>query len=222
MKPGAICIDASKDYTFDITTDRVYCSRLVRGIVILKNNDDGNAKLLKLNSSLLYGVNSTRFTFNNLPPNIGVIWGSGDSYYNNSIIGSFDYISFYDKNDRIHTANNTYNLFINEIKDVPVAENFTEPDYYDKDALNFYTVECNTPNTGVRFYNYLDEGKEFDELLAGGYKVVEEYNNEDIPDEESVEVEENCKSFKTRKELKEAIVLDNEEEAYSRLEDFGS
>ena len=37
--------------------------------------------------------------------------------------------------------------------------------------------------------------EEFDELLAGGYKVVEE----------SVEVEENCKSFKTRKELKEAI-----------------
>ena len=47
--------------------------------------------------------------------------------------------------------------------------------------------------------------EEFDELLAGGYKVVEEYNDEDIPDEESIEVEENCKSFKTRKELKEAI-----------------
>lgn len=178
-----------KDYTFDITTDRVYCSRLVRGIVILKNNDDGNAKLLKLNSSLLYGVNSTRFTFNNLPPNIGVIWGSGDSYYNNSIIGSFDYISFYDKNDRIHTANNTYNLFINEIKDIPVAENFTEPDYYDKDALNFYTVECNTPNTGVRFYNYLDEGKEFDELLDWSIgiknlyiKNTNNYNNETIYD----------------------------------------
>ena len=47
--------------------------------------------------------------------------------------------------------------------------------------------------------------EEFDELLAGGYKVVEEDNDEDIPDEETIEVEENCKSFKTRKELKEAI-----------------
>lgn len=47
--------------------------------------------------------------------------------------------------------------------------------------------------------------EEFDELLAGGYKVVEEYNDENIPNEETIEVEENCKSFKTRKELKEAI-----------------
>lgn len=47
--------------------------------------------------------------------------------------------------------------------------------------------------------------EEFDELLNGGYKVVEEYNDEDIPNEETIEVEENCKSFKTRKELKEAI-----------------
>ena len=37
--------------------------------------------------------------------------------------------------------------------------------------------------------------EEFDELLAGGYKVVEDM----------AEVDENCKSFKTRKELKEAI-----------------
>ena len=49
--------------------------------------------------------------------------------------------------------------------------------------------------------------KEFNELLSsGGYKVVEEDNDEDIPDEaEVIGVEENCKSFKTRKELKEAI-----------------
>lgn len=48
--------------------------------------------------------------------------------------------------------------------------------------------------------------EEFNELLAGGYKVVEEYNDEDISNEEPSEgVEENCKSFKTRKELKEAI-----------------
>lgn len=37
--------------------------------------------------------------------------------------------------------------------------------------------------------------EEFNELLNGGYKVVEDM----------AEVEENCKSFKTRKELKEAI-----------------
>ena len=80
------------DYTFDITTDRVYCCKLVKGVVVLKNNDGGKAKLLKLSSSLLHGVGSTRFAFNEIPSNIGVIWGSGESYYSNSIVGSFDYI----------------------------------------------------------------------------------------------------------------------------------
>ena len=182
------------DYTFDITTDRVYCCKLVKGVVVLKNNDGGKAKLLKLSSSLLHGVGSTRFTFNEIPSNIGVIWGSGESYYSNSIVGSFDYITFYSENDKIHTANNTYNLFINEIKDVPIAENFTEPSYYDKNALNFYTVECNSPNTGIRFYNYLDENKSFDDLsdwsvgIKNLYiKNTSDYNNEIIYDVSSVE-----------------------------------
>ena len=182
------------DYTFDITTDRVYCSKLVKGVVVLKNNDGGKAKLLKLSSSLLHGVGSTRFTFNEIPSNIGVIWGFGESYYSNSIVGSFDYITFYSESDRIHTANNTYNLFINEIKDVPIAENFTEPSYYDKNALNFYTVECNSPNTGIRFYNYLDENKSFDDLsdwsvgIKNLYiKNTSDYNNEIIYDVSSVE-----------------------------------
>ena len=182
------------DYTFDITTDRVYCSRLVKGVVVLKNNDGGKAKVLRLSSSLLHGVGSTRFVFNEIPSNIGVIWGSGESYYSNSIVGSFDYITFYSESDRIHTANNTYNLFINEIKDVPIAENFTEPLYYDKNALNFYTVECNSPNTEIRFYNYLDENKSFDDLsdwsvgIKNLYiKNTSDYNNEIIYDISSVE-----------------------------------
>ena len=182
------------DYTFDITTDRVYCCKLVKGVVVLKNNDGGKAKLLKLSSSLLHGVGSTRFAFNEIPSNIGVIWGSGESYYSNSIVGSFDYITFYSENDKIHTANNTYNLFINEMKDVPIAENFTEPSYYDKNALNFYTVECNSPNTGIRFYNYLDENKSFDDLsdwsvgIKNLYiKNTSDYNNEIIYDVSSVE-----------------------------------
>lgn len=49
--------------------------------------------------------------------------------------------------------------------------------------------------------------EEFNELLnSGGYKVVEEDNDENISNKEPSEgIDENCKSFKTRKELKEAI-----------------
>ena len=178
-----------KGYTFNLSTDRVYCSRLVKGVVVLKNDDEGQAQILRLDSSLFYGIESTKFVFTNLPSNIGVIWGSGDSYYNDSIIGSFDYISFYAESDKVHVANNSYNLFIDEIKDIPIAENFTEPEYYDKNALNFYTVECNTAGMGVRFYNYLDEGKVFDDLLDWTVgiknlylKNTNDYNNETIYD----------------------------------------
>ena len=183
-----------KNYTFNLTNDRVYCSRLVKGVVVLKNGDEGQAQIVRLDSSLFYGVESTKFVFDNLPGNIGVIWGSGDSYYSDSIIGSFDYISFYSESDKVHVANNTYNLFINEIKDIPIAENFTEPEYYNKNALNFYTVECNTLGMGVRFYNYLDENKKFDDLydwtvgIKNLYlKNTSDYNNETIYDINTVD-----------------------------------
>ena len=183
-----------KNYTFNLTNDRVYCSRLVKGVVVLKNGDEGQAQIVRLDSSLFYGVESTKFVFDNLPGNIGVIWGSGDSYYSDSIVGSFDYISFYSESDKVHVANNTYNLFINEIKDIPIAENFTEPEYYNKNALNFYTVECNTLGMDVRFYNYLDENKKFDDLydwtvgIKNLYlKNTSDYNNETIYDINTVD-----------------------------------
>ena len=183
-----------KDYRFDLTTDRVYCSRLVKGVVVLKNNDEGKAQIVRLGSSLFYGIESAKYVFSSIPTNIGVVWGAGDSYYGDSMSGSFDYISFYNESDKIHVANNTYNLFISEIKDIPIAENFTEPEYYNKNNLNFYTVECNTHNMGVRFYNYLDEDKAFDDLLDWTVgiknlylKNTNNYNNETIYDINTVD-----------------------------------
>lgn len=178
-----------KDYTFNLTTDKLYCSALVKGVVVLKNNDEGEAEILPLPSSMFNGVESTKFVFSTIPNDIGVIWGSGDGYYSNSIVGSFDYITFYRESDKIHVANNTYNLFTNEIKDVPIAENFTDPEYYDKNNLNFYTVECNTHDIEVKFYNYIDVSTPFDELKkwSVGYKNLYikntcDYNNETIYD----------------------------------------
>ena len=185
------------DYKFNITSDRVYCCPLIKGIVIIKNSDGGKAQILSLNSSLFAGVQSTKYVFSEIPNNIGVIWGVGDGYYSDSLTGSFDYISFYNPNSKIHVANNTYNLFVNEMKNVPIAENFTDPDYYDRNNLNFYTVSSNTDNTAIRFYNYLDENTDFNDLLDWTVgikdlyiKDTNNYSNESIYDINSVDYQE--------------------------------
>lgn len=154
-----------KNYTLNITNDKVYCSSLVQGVVVIKNDKGGEAEIVPIKSTLFNGIDSTKYIFTNIPDDIGVIWGVGDGHYGDFITGSFDYISFYKEgNEEPHVANNSYNLFVNEIKDIPIAENFTNPTKYNKNNLNFYTVECNTENMDVRFYNYLDEKKSFDDL----------------------------------------------------------
>ena len=185
------------EYKFNITTDRAYCCPLVKGIVVIKNEDGGTPQILSLKSSLFAGVQSTKYAFSKLPANIGVIWGVGDGYYNDSITGSFDYISFYNANSKIHVANNSYSLFVNEIKGVPVAENFTDPEYYDRNNLNFYTVQSNTPNTAIRFYNYLDEKTHFNDLTDWTVGIKDlcirdtnNYINESIYDINSIDYQE--------------------------------
>ena len=172
---------------FNITKDTLYCSLLTKGVIVIKNSDKGQTQLLSLNSSLFYGADGIRYEFVNIPDNIGVVWGVGDGLYSDSVTGSFDYVSFYEEGSVIHTAHNSYNLFINEMKNVSVAENFTYPDLYNNKLLYFYTVTTNTDNTGVRFYNYLDEGKTFDDLVDWSIglknlyiKNTNDYNNESI------------------------------------------
>ena len=180
-------INKELDKPFDLEKDRLYCSMLVKGVVVVQNSDNGAIKLLSLNSSLFYGTEGTRYTFYDIPANIGVIWGSGESTYGDSSTGSFDYISFYDEGSVIHTANNTYDLFINEVKNVPIAINFTNPSLYNKDMMYFYTVECNTANTDVRFYTNNDVNRPFHDLntwsvgLSNLYiKNADDYHNESL------------------------------------------
>ena len=172
---------------FDLTNDRLYCSLLVKGVVVVKNNEEGKAQLLTLNSSLFNGAEGTKYEFYDLPASIGVVWGNGESSYGDSVSGTFQYISFYEEGSVIHTANNTYDLFINEVKDVPVAINFTQPDLYEPNGMYFYTVECNSEKTDVRFYNYLQEDTPFDDLnywtvgMSNLYiKSSEDFNNDSM------------------------------------------
>ena len=172
---------------FDVTVDRLYCSLLSKGVIVVRNSNNGQAEKVSLNSSLFYGTDGIRYEFTDIPDNIGVVWGAGEELYGDSITGSFKYISFYEEGSVVHTANNSYDLFINEMKNVPIAENFTNPESYNKKLLYLYTVTSNTENTGVRFYNYLDEDKAFDDLLDWSIglkdlyiKNTNDYNNESI------------------------------------------
>ena len=180
-------INKELETPFDLENDRLYCSLLIKGVIVIKNSEDGKPILLSLKSSLFYGTDGTKYEFYDMPGNVGAIWGSGDSKFGDGISGSFDYISFYEEGSVVHTANNTYDLFINEVKDVPVAINFTQPELYDPKGLYFYTVECNSDNVDVKFYNENQKDTHFDNLnywtigMSNLYiKSADDYNNESI------------------------------------------
>ena len=150
---------------FQITIDRLYCSMLSKELIVIRNSNNGQSEKVLIDSSLFYGIDGTKYEFIDLPDDIEVIWGIGEKAYSSISYSSFNYISFYEKKSVIHTANNSYNLLVNEMRDVKVAENFTDPNLYDKKSLYYYTVTSNTNDVGVRFYNYLDENEKFDNLL---------------------------------------------------------
>ena len=156
---------SGESYVFDTLKDKLYCSRLIEGLLVVKNNDKGKQEIIKLDSSLFAGVNGMRYNFNNIPNGIGAVWYSGDyTNYSFEHAGSFDNISFYPANSIIHTATNSYDLYVDEVKNIPIVSNFTDPGSYNPRHLNFYTIESDTDNLDIRFYSYLEDSIPFDEL----------------------------------------------------------
>lgn len=93
--------------------------------------------------------------------------------------------------------------------------------YPDKEVttMNKYQIILKTTDKGTdasKANKYTLENED-------GYITVFKYNKEgkkELVEKTSIQIESLPKSV--QEELKEAIVLDNEEDAYSRLEDFGS
>ena len=149
---------------YDITTNRVYCSRLTDGLIISTGNLTTDFEIFKIDSSYFKRNNAVKYVFEDIPDDINVIWGTDTTLVDGfSNIYDFNYISFYPVNSEICTAINEYNLFLNEMKDIPMVNNFAP--LIDSNSLYFYTVEpyISSDPVDIRFYPQ-DSTKEFDDL----------------------------------------------------------
>lgn len=151
---------------FDIGKDKVYCSRLTNGLIISKNGDNSSLSIIQLDNKLFSGLNILKYEFSEIPDNLNIVWGTSDNKKNYGFIhtGDFEYIAFYKADSEIHTALNSYNLFLNEIRDIKIVNNFNPT--LDSNALNFYTVEpynCSS-DIDIRFNNDLDADTDFNKL----------------------------------------------------------
>ena len=149
---------------FDIKKDKVYCSRLTNGLIIAKNGENATLDIVQLDSNLFSGLNILKYEFDEIPEDLNVIWGTSNNKknYGYTHTGDFTYIAFFKADTEIHTALNSYNLFINEVNNIKIVNNFNPS--LPSNTLNFYTVEPydnSVSNIDIRFY---EELKEFDKM----------------------------------------------------------
>ena len=146
---------------FNINKDKVYCSRLSNGLIIAKNGENASLSIMQLDSNLFSGLNILKYEFDEIPKDLNIIWGTSDDNknYGYSHSGDFNYLSFYKADTEIHTAINSYNLFINKVDDVKIINNFNPT--LNTSNLNFYTVEPYNNNSDVDIKFYDDKETDF-------------------------------------------------------------
>lgn len=151
---------------FNIGKDKVYCSKLTNGLIISKNGDNSSLSIMQLDNNLFAGLNILKYEFSEIPNDLNIVWGTSDNKKNYGFVhtGDFEYIAFYKADSEIHTALNSYNLFINEVRDIKIVNNFNPT--LDSNTLNFYTVEPykNSTDVDIRFNNDLDADTDFNKL----------------------------------------------------------
>lgn len=177
---------------FDITTNKVYCSKLANGLIVSTGTNTTDFEIFKISSDFFKRKNAVKYIFEDIPSDINVIWGTDsilvDGFSNTH---DFDYISFYPVNSIISTALNEYNLFLNEMKEIPLVNNFSP--LIDTSSLNFYTVEpyISTDPVNIRFYPF-DKQLEFDELKDWSVGIKDLYikYDADLFNTEAYEIQE--------------------------------
>lgn len=171
--------------TYDAFVDGLYCSRLIKGLMIAKYDDLNNLNIIQIDNKLFDSIDSVKYSFKEMPNDINVIWGSGNSQVNYGLThnGDFEYIAFYPSNSNITTAINNYQLYVSDVKGVRIVNNFTEE--IEKNSLYFYIVEPFDINDGlvqIKFYDdKLDTNKDFSKLYnwtVGEKQLYIRYNTD--------------------------------------------
>lgn len=202
---------------FDVTTDKLYCSKAADGIILEFNQGSNPYRaIIKIKSSVFAGINASKYEFTKIPITLGTIFGSNIGHSQSyDYTGSFDYISIYPGSAQIHEAINEHNMYTSEMRAIKIVNNFA-PVINLNDML-FYTVESmNSDNDiHVKFADKYEVAHAFDVLnnWTIGYKDIAiktniDLGNSDNYDISAYEVEENTLLSKYI-ELKNIYTLSN-------------
>lgn len=153
--------------TFDISRDKIYCSKISDGLVISHNDpEDQYVAIIKIKNNIFEGINASKYKFTKLPDWLGVIFGSSDNQIQSyETTKQFEYISFYPAQATIHQAINEYDMFVNEMRGIKVVNNFAPA--IDMSQMMFYIVEPfnnDEIKVNVKFSTKYDNDKNFSVL----------------------------------------------------------
>jgi hypothetical protein len=153
--------------TFDITKDKVYCSKNSDGLIIAKSDPDAPyIMILQLKSILFAGINASKYKFTKLPEYLGVTFGdSMKQTQGYETTTKFDYIGFYPANAVIYQAINEYNMILNEARGIKILNNFSPT--LQQSVMLFYTIEAmnsSEVSAEVNFCTIYDKDKSFNLL----------------------------------------------------------
>ena len=172
---------------FDMTYDKILCSRLMDSIIISRTNPGGTPynSLIKLGNDMFAGIHVTKYELT-LPDHIGSRYGTHTLGSNDNPITtqSFDYISFYPAGGVIYEAINEYNSYTSDNRNIPIVNNFAPT--LNMNLFMIYTVENlneeDKNNYVIRFHNESTENDDIYSLdtWSIGKSNIAIYNNIDL------------------------------------------
>ena len=148
--------------TFDSSIDKVYASKLCKGLIVETNN---KTLIINIKSNIFAGINASRYKFTKLPGYITTAFNSNTSQINNiETTTAFDSISFIPSETNIYTAINETNIYMEEVRDIKLLNNFSP--ILNTSNLMYYEIEPYTSeyNFDVRFASEEDKDKSFETL----------------------------------------------------------
>ncbi len=153
--------------SFDIATDKIYASRLCKGLIV-SDNDPDNPRVLIINikSNIFNGVNASHYKFTKIPNTLATSFNSNTSeVISHQTNLPFESISFIPGGTTVYQAINEANIYTGEVRGIKILNNFSP--MLNNSKLMYYEVnafESSTPYN-VKFSNELDSNKSFDDLL---------------------------------------------------------
>lgn len=179
---------------FDRETDRVYASRLCKGLIV-SDNDPENPRVLIINikSNIFQGIDASYYKFTKIPNTLSTVFNSDSSQVINYQTNlPFTSISFIPGGTNIYQAINEANIYTGEVRGIKILNNFSP--ILNSSKLMYYEVnpfDANVPYD-VKFSNSLQDNNSFDDLLNWtlGHKDIAIKTPIDLNNTENYEITE--------------------------------